>query len=140
MVNIEPGEFGPNTGQVERFLALLDRLDDDDWATVEAAGLAAPAAELPAEVLLTFAGGFAKRAGDVAFDRAPRPGNVDLLAQRAAQALAVRDQLGDLFAAVYRPFDDVVPLDCVSHADCTHQKHHGHVVPLRGNHTSDGSE
>src|SRR5689334_6500308 len=85
MVNTEPGEFGPNTAQVERFLALLERLDDGDWAKVEAAGVAAPAAELPAEVLLTFAEGFAKRAGDVAYDRAPPPGNVDLLAQRAAQ-------------------------------------------------------
>lgn len=140
LANTDPGEYGPNTAQVERFLALLEQLGEADWARIEVAGRVEPRPAVPGELLLTFSGGFAKRAGDVALERAPRPGNADLLAQRAAQALALRDELGAQFEDVYRPFDEVVPLECLESDDCPHDHHRGHVVPLRGTLTSDGSE
>ena len=139
VVQSESGEFGPNSAQVERFLALLAQLDSDDWAGVEAAAAAAPASVVTAEPLLVHALGYAQRAGDLASDYAPRPGNADVLAQRAALALAVRDELGARFDDLYRPFAAVVPIECVEGADCGHEKHRGHVL-LRGTHTSDGSE
>jgi hypothetical protein len=136
-----PGQFGPNTAQVERFLALVEQLSDGEWSAVEAVGRATTTVRpSPVGAIADVDHGWARRAGDLALDLAPKHGDVDLLAQQAAEALVVRDALSDRFDEFYAPFATVIPLTCLVTTDCAHQQHQGLVAPVRVGHHSDGSE
>jgi len=136
-----PGQFGPNTAQVERFLALVEQLSEGEWRSVEATGRATtPVRPVPVEAVADVDHGWAKRAGDLALDLAPKHGDVDLLAQQAAEALVVRGELSDRFDDFYAPFAEVIPFSCLATVDCPHQQHRGLVAPVRVGHHSDGSE
>src|SRR5207302_10855535 len=48
-----PGQFGPNTAQVERFLALVEQLSESEWRSVDAAGRATtPVRPAPVEAVV----------------------------------------------------------------------------------------
>src|SRR5947209_14770825 len=98
------GEYGPNSAEVERFLALLERLTPAEWTQVEADAPTTAPSPSPVERAIDFSSGDAKRAGDVAAELAPRSGGGDLPARTAAEALVLREELGEYFTLYYQPF------------------------------------
>lgn len=118
--------YGPNTEQVKRFLAILERLDAEEWSQVGSyqwPGSSPQALNEAGAALSGESRGWARWIGSRAAQSAPGPGPARDRTETAAEALAIRDALDQHFAVLYAPFCSIVPLACIETSQCIHERH-----------------
>ncbi|MFN2569346.1 MAG: hypothetical protein ABR564_07065 [Candidatus Dormibacteria bacterium] len=118
--------YGPNTDQVRRFLAILEQLNSDEWTAVGSyqwPGTSPETLNEAGAALSSQSRGWARWIGSRAGQSAPGPGAARDRADTAAEALAIRDALEQHFSVLYAPFHAVVPLECIEADQCIHERH-----------------
>jgi hypothetical protein len=126
-----PEQYGPGGIMLRRFLDFLRHLTREEWLQVDAFDW--PSADVDddrmlvaLETLSNQSERWSREVSDDAMDLAPRDLlTADAHVKTAVEAVALRlDRYDDDdFAILYRPFERLVPLECLSVVDCGHRSH-----------------